>query len=201
MNGDFLMKNAVVVYYHPYNGSYCHAILEATIKGLEKGGYQVDVMDLLADNFNPVMTGADLLAFVKHQMVDEQAQDYVTRLKKAQKLIFIFPIWWELMPAMIKGFIDKVIFPGSTYEYAKTITGMKATLPNLEQTYVISTMNTPKYLYQFVFGNAVKKSMITGTLKKTGLKHVKWLNLTGVKSKTNDQRADWLNKIEHKMAN
>ncbi|WP_412990308.1 NAD(P)H-dependent oxidoreductase [Pediococcus siamensis] len=194
------MKNAVIVYYHPYQGSFCHAILEATTKGLKNSGYQVDVIDLQADKFDPVMSSTDLLAFVKHQMVDEQALDYVKRLKKASKLVFIFPIWWELMPAMVKGFIDKVIFPGSTYEYAKTITGMKTALPFLKQTQVITTMNTPKYVYQFIFGNAVKKALVTGTLKKTGLKNVKWLNLTGVKSRSDEKRQLWLTKIEQNMA-
>lgn len=194
------MKNAVIVYYHPYNGSFCHAILEATKAGLENGGFLVDVIDLQADNFNPVMSSADLLGFVKHQMVDEQSKEYAQRLKLASQLVFIFPIWWELMPAMVKGFIDKVIYPGSTYEYAKTITGMTSSLSNLKQTTIITTMNTPKYIYQFVFGNAIKKAMISGTLKKTGIKNVKWINLSGVKSRTQEKRAAWLCKIEKGMA-
>jgi len=194
------MKNAVIVYYHPYDGSFCHAILESTKKGLMTGGFSVDVIDLQADNFNPVMSSADLLGFVKHQMIDEQSKDYVQRLKKANKLIFIFPIWWELMPAMVKGFIDKVIFPGSTYENAKTVTGMASSLPNLQQTTMITTMNTPKYVYQFIFGNAIKKAMISGTFKKTGIKKIKWINLSGVKSRTQEKRGTWLHKIEKDMA-
>lgn len=194
------MKNAVIVYYHPYNGSFCHAILEATKKGLTTAGFAIDVIDLQADQFDPVMSSADLLGFVKHQMIDEQAKQYAQRLQRATELVFIFPIWWELMPAMVKGFIDKVIFPGSTYEYAKTITGMASSLPNLKQTTVITTMNTPKYIYQFVFGNALKKAMISGTLRKTGLKKVKWLSLSGVKSQTQAKRENWLRMIEKRMA-
>ena len=63
------------------------------------------------------MTSADLLGFVKHQTVDPIAISYAEKIKEADYLVFIFPIWWEMMPALTKGFIDKVIYPGLTYDY------------------------------------------------------------------------------------
>ncbi len=67
------------------------------------------------------------------------------------------------MPAMTKGFIDKVIFPSSTYSYTKSGYGMETMLNNLKSTTVITTMNTPKIMYRFIYGNAIKKALIKGT--------------------------------------
>lgn len=160
-------------------------------------GHQVDVINLDKDGFNPVMTGKDLLAFRDHQVVDEQAKDYVERVQQADHLIFIFPIWWELMPAMTKGFIDKVIFPGATYNYTSSGYGMKSLLKKLKSTTVITTMNTPSLLYRFVFGNAIQKALIRGTFKKTGGKNIKWCSLNMVKSSSDETRKKWLQKIEN----
>lgn len=184
--------NTLVVYCHPYEGSFCHAILENLENGAKETGKKLDVIDLYKNNFNPVMSGKDLLGFVKHQAQDQQAIDYAERLKKADHLILVFPIWWELMPAMMKGFIDKVIFPGQTFEYTKSGLGMTSSLPNLKKTTVITTMNTPKPMYKFVYGNAIKKSLIKGTLKKSGFKNVKWLSFNMVKMKSNEKRQKWL---------
>ncbi len=184
--------NTLVVYCHPYEGSFCHAILENLEDGAKETGKKLDVIDLYKDNFNPVMSGKDLLGFVKHQAQDQQAIDYADRLKKADHLILVFPIWWELMPAMMKGFIDKVIFPGQTFEYTKSGLGMVSSLPNLKKTTVITTMNTPKPMYKFVYGNAIKKSLIKGTLKKSGFKNVKWLSFNMVKMKSDEKRQKWL---------
>lgn len=186
------MKKTVIVYYHPYAGSFCHAILEAAMQGAKSRGSEVDVIDLGADEFNPVMSGADLLAFRKHEMVDEQALAYVDRIKQADELVIVFPIWWELMPAMVKGFIDKVIFPGSTYDYTHGGKGMRTLLTNLSRVQVYCTMNTPGWLYRTLFGNAIHRALILGTLRKSGLRNVHLKTFYGVKGSSDKQRAKWL---------
>lgn len=191
----------LIVYNHPYDGSFCHSILDTVKKGILEGGNEVDIIDLDSDCFNPVMSGEDLLAFRNHKVVDEQAIDYIKRLKQADHLVIIFPIWWELMPSMMKGFIDKVIFPGSIYSYTKSGYGMKTMLNNLKSTTVITTMNTPKLVYKFIYGNTVKKALINGTFKKIGCKNVKWISFNMVKSSSNKKREKWLDSIEKKFAN
>lgn len=70
------------------------------------------------------------------------------------------------MPALTKGFIDKVIFPGAAYEYTASGYGRRTLLPKLRSTTVITTMNTPKLVYRFIFGNAIKQVLLKGTFKK-----------------------------------
>lgn len=191
----------LIVYNHPYEGSFCHSILDTVKKGILEAGNEVDIIDLDRDCFNPVMSGEDLLAFRNHKAVDKQAIDYMKRLKEADHLVLIFPIWWELMPSMMKGFIDKVIFPGSIYSYTKSGYGMKNMLNNLKSTTVITTMNTPKLVYKLIYGNTVKKALINGTFKKIGFKNVKWISFNMVKSTSDKKRKKWLDNIEKKFSN
>lgn len=189
----------LIVYNHPYDGSFCHGILETVKSSILKSGNEIDVIELDKDDFNPVMTAEDLRGFLEHKIVDEKALNYANRLKNADSLVMIFPIWWELMPALTKGFIDKVIFPGAVYEYSKNGIGMNSTLSNLKSTTVITTMNTPKILYKFKFGNAIEKSLIRGTFKKLGFRNVKWINLDMVKFSKSEKRQKWLDDISRKI--
>lgn len=192
------MKVAIV-YNHPYEGSYCKAILDTVLSGVAKAGNEADVLNLDQEGFNPVMTAADLKAFVMQKPIDPQVLAYQTRLQQADHLVFIFPIWWELMPAMTKGFIDKVIFPGLAYSQEKNSMRMKPLLTNIKSVTVISTMNTPSWLYSILFGNAVRKALLVGTFWKTGYKNRKWINLTQVKSASPAKRQSWLKKIEERF--
>lgn len=188
----------VIVFNHPYEGSYCNAILNSVTKGLQKANHEVDLIHLDKEGFNPVMTSQDLKAFVERKPIDPKVIEYKERLEQADHLVFIFPIWWELMPAMTKGFIDKVIFPGVAYEY-KSDYKMSPLFKKIKSVTVITTMNTPKVLYRFIFGNAIRKAIITGTFWKTGYKNRKWISFNMVKMVSDEKRKLWLDKVEKRF--
>lgn len=191
----------VIVFNHPYEGSFCNAILQSVTKGLDSAKHQIDLIHLDKDNFNPVMTAGDLKGFRDKKPIDPKVIEYSNRIKNAEHLVFIFPIWWELMPAMTKGFIDKVIFPGTAYDYTNTSnTRMKPLWGKLKGITMISTMNTPKWLYWFLFGNAVKKAMLLGTFWKIGFKNRRWMSFNQVKMVSADKRKNWLTELENKFA-
>lgn len=190
----------VIVFNHPYAGSFCHAILAAVAKGLRKSNHQIDLIDLDNEDFDPVMTAADLKAFRDRKPIDRKVMEYKQRLDQADHLIFIFPIWWELMPALTKGFIDKVIFPGVAYDYTPGGDGMIPLFKNLRAVTVITTMNTPGIVYYLFFGNAIRKAIITGVFWKIGYKNRKWINLSMVKSVSNNKRLKWLTTLENRFA-
>lgn len=191
----------VIVFNHPYEGSFCNAILQAVTNGLNKGSHQIDLIHLDKDKFNPVMTAGDLKGFRDKKPIDPKVIEYSDKIKNADHLVFIFPIWWELMPAMTKGFVDKVIFPGVAYDYTnKENTRMKPLWDNLKGVTMITTMNTPNWLYWLLFGNAIKKAMILGTFWKIGFKNRKWISFNQVKMVTQEKRQQWLSQIEHKFS-
>ena len=191
----------LIVFNHPYDGSYCNAILGSVLAGLRKAGQEADLLHLDKDGFNPVMTAEDLKGFKEGRPVDPKVLEYRDRLEKADHLVLIFPIWWELMPAMTKGFIDKVIFPGVAYDYDHSGRWPKMVkrFHRLQGVTLITTMNTHSFFYRLIFGNAIKRAMFTGTFWKMGYGNRKWINLNMVKFVSEKKRKYWLEKIERRF--
>lgn len=106
------------------------------------------------------------------------------------------------MPAMTKGFIDKVIFPGIAYDNDSS-----GRFPRMKKRWklngitVITTMNTPSLIYRIVFGNAVKKALFNGTFWKLGFKNRKWISFNMVKFVDDKKRAKWLKLLEKHFEN
>lgn len=190
----------VIVFNHPNEGSFGNAILNAVVNGLKSANHEVDLMHLDNDGFNPVMSKADLKGFVEHKPIDPQVIDYNERLEKANHLIFIFPIWWDLMPAMTKGFIDRVLFPGVAYDHHPRGFGLVPLLKGLKGVTVITTMNKPKIMYSLLIGNLIKKAMIKSVFKTMGYKNLKWISYNLVKSVSQEKRVKWLMGVEIKFS-
>ncbi len=189
-----------IVFNHPYEGSYNHAILSSVTKGLQKANHEVDLMHLDHDGFNPAMSTADLKAFVDHQPIDPQVIDYTKRLEKADHLIFIFPIWWDLMPAMTKGFIDRVLSPGVVYDHHPRGFGLVPLLKNLKSVTIITTMNKPKIMYSLLIGNLIRKAMLRSVFKTMGYKNLNWISFASVKSVSQEKRKKWLINLENNFS-
>lgn len=190
----------VIVFNHPNEGSYCNAILQSVTKGLQKANREIDVMHLDNDGFNPAMSKADLKAFVDHQPIDPQVIDYNERLKEANHLIFIFPIWWDIMPATTKGFIDRVLFPGVVYNHHPRGFGLIPLLTNLKSITIITTMNKPGIMYSLLIGNLIRKVMIRSVFNTMGYKNLHWISFTSVKQVSQERRVKWLSNLENKFS-
>ncbi|ANW23278.1 NADPH:quinone reductase [Vibrio coralliilyticus] len=198
----------LVVFNHPYEGSYCNAILNSVTRSLNQSGHDVDLIHLDNEEFDPVIRAQELKAFAlarkapqdAQQLLSRQVMQYKERLEEAEHIVFIFPIWWELMPAMTKGFIDKLIFPSIAYNYKGESSSMYCTLSKLTGVTMITTMNTPSLIYRVLFGNAIKKAMLMGTFWKIGVKKRNWINFASVKSVSQEKRKSWLDDIEKNFA-
>ncbi|MEG0948074.1 MAG: NAD(P)H-dependent oxidoreductase [Bacteroidales bacterium] len=97
----------LIVYAHPNPNSFNHAILEKVIDKLTVLGATVEVRDLYKINFNPCLSLADIEAVRKGEVLPDvkTEQEYINQ---ADKIIFISPIWWNLLPAILKGYFDRV---------------------------------------------------------------------------------------------
>jgi NAD(P)H dehydrogenase (quinone) len=196
------MKTAII-FNHPYEGSYCSAILQSVTTGLNRARHVIDLFHLDNDEFDPVMRAKDLKGFKDGVPCDPKVIAYRERLSEADHLIFIFPVWWELMPAMTKGFIDKVIFPGVAYDYdlSGRYPKMIKRFHKIQSITLITTMNTPSLVYRLVFGNAIKRALFAGTFWKLGYKNRKWISFNMVKFVKEEKRIKWLEKLEERFAN
>jgi len=190
----------VIVFNHPNEGSYCNAILQSVTIGLQKADHEVDLMHLDNDGFNPAMSKSDLKAFVEHRPVDPQVIDYNQRLKEADHLILIFPIWWDIMPAMTKGFIDRVLSPGVAYDHHPRGFGLVPLLKKLKSVTIITTMNKPRIMYSLLIGNLIRKTMLRSVFKTIGYKNLHWISFTSVKRVSKERRVKWLSGLENRFS-
>jgi NAD(P)H dehydrogenase (quinone) len=105
----------LIVYAHPNPKSFNHAILETISQELQKKKREFTVRDLYRIGFNPVLSTKDLLA-IQNGAVPKDIKKEQNYISKADTLIFVFPIWWSAMPAMLKGYIDRVFSLGFAYD-------------------------------------------------------------------------------------
>ena len=191
----------VIIFDHPYTAtagnnvphhrSFLAALLQRVMTQLRQENNDIDLMDLHADGFNPVMSAADLSKCLRLHATEHQITNYQQRLLAADRIIFMFPVWWEVMPAMTKGFLDKVYAKGQLYQ-ADT---MKTKLTKQPKIDIITTMSTPNLLYRLVFGAPLAKLLFRGTFLKTRLWHFKWHNFAQVEKKPLAQRQQILQKF------
>ncbi len=184
---------AVVIYSHPWEKSFNRAILNTVVQSIEQYEGIADVIDLYKDNFNPVLSVKDLAVYKDGKTTDSQAENYLERIEQADHLFIIFPVWWYSLPAMLKGFMDKVLLKNRVYDTSKTIPEEK--LNFLKSTTVISTMNSPAWYYRLIMCNTLKFSFINGTLKFCGVKNIKWFKISNVSGIDDAKRKLWLEKI------
>lgn len=108
--------DALVIYAHPNPKSFNHAIKEKVEHTLSGMGKTFKVVDLYSLNFNPVLTGEDLYNIFVNNTVSEDIKQHQELISNAGFLIFIHPVWWSGMPAILKGYIDRVFTYGFAYK-------------------------------------------------------------------------------------
>lgn len=106
----------MVLHAHPLDTSYNRSLCNAVVETLKAKGHQVDLVDLYAENFNPVLSREDRLKY--HDVPDNITPDlkpYVDRLMTAEGLVVVHPVWNYGFPAILKGYFDKVFMPGVSF--------------------------------------------------------------------------------------
>ncbi|WP_158968238.1 NAD(P)H-dependent oxidoreductase [Chachezhania sediminis] len=106
---------ALVVYCHPRPESFTAAIKATVLARLDAAGAEVEVLDLYAEGFDPVMDGPENAAYLACSLGKAHVLDHVQALEWCDTLIFVYPTWWYGMPAMLKGWLDRVLLPGSAF--------------------------------------------------------------------------------------
>jgi NAD(P)H dehydrogenase (quinone) len=109
------MKSALVLFAHPVGESFSAAVKTTVVDALIASGWTVDLCDLYAEGFDPVMTAAERRGYHDTAANTLTVQTYVDRLRAAEALVMVFPVWNFGFPAILKGFIDRVFLPGVSF--------------------------------------------------------------------------------------
>ena len=107
----------LVILAHPREGSFNHAIANSSIKTLEDNGYEVVLHDLYAENFDPMLTDEEI---PKNAEIDPLKEKHCQEFSCVNGIIIVHPNLWGMPPAILKGWIDRVIRAGVAYQFVES---------------------------------------------------------------------------------
>ncbi len=143
---------ALVVYCHPVADSFCAAVRAAAEAGLADGGHEVEVIDLYAEAFRPALDEGERLAHLEPAPdgLDPVLVRHIERLQAAELLVFVYPTWWYGLPAMLKGWIDRVMRIGVAYDLPPGANVITPELRHIRRIAVVTTYGSPWWLIRYV---------------------------------------------------
>lgn len=180
-----------IIFAHPWHGSFGKVILDTITKKYENNNIPYEIIDLNKDNFNPVLVESELALYSKGKFTDPLVGKYQNQLKNSDEVIFIYPVWWMNMPAILKGFFDKVLLYGYAYNYDNGWTP----LLNINKTTVITTSEQETKNFKEA-GDPIN-DFISNTLTSVGINNSTWFNCDKITSGSDGHRKDFLKKIEN----
>ena len=187
--------NVLVINGHPREDSFSDALTKSFIEGANAGGVIITELKLTDLSFNPNV----IKPSPRHQYFEDDINLSQQLILEADHLVFIYPTWWGTMPALLKGFIDRVFTPGFAFNEIEGGTGYEPLLKG-RSAQIITTMDTPKWVYHLIYRapghNAIKRA----TLNFCGISPIQSFIITPVKHSSEAQRKKWLMQVKDKGA-
>ncbi len=193
--------NVLLVLAHPCPDSFNHACATAAITGLERAGHTVELIDLYADRFVAAMSLDERLAYeTDTPILDSQIDDHAARLKRAEALVFVYPTWWSGLPAILKGWLERVMVPGVSFEFDPVTGKVRPALQHVRRLIGVSTYGSPRRNVLLINDNG--RRIITRALRMScGWRtRTTWLGLYAMDTSTEADRRAFLDRIETRMA-
>ena len=189
----------VVVLAHPNSDSFSHAIADRACAGLRGAGHDVHMLDLYAQGFRATMSLDDHAAYHGDQpAIDPMVVDHCALVMRAEALVFIYPTWWSSLPAILKGWLERVMLPGVAFVFDDK-GKVRPGLTNVRRIVGISTYGSPRSYVRLINDNG--RRTITRALRlNTGLRaRTSWLGLYAIDSAAPIHRSEFLDRVEQRM--
>lgn len=185
---------ALVILAHPDSRSFNHAIAGAAVTALQDLGHQVVFHDLEKEGFDPVLPAREI---PEEGKLDAAIRKHCDDLATADGIVVIHPNWWGMPPAILKGWIDRVIRPGVAYCFREGDSGegVPVGLLRAKTAIVFNTSNTPTYCEQSVFGDPLEALWKTCIFDLCGVKAFHRRMFGVMVTSTPEQRARWLDEV------
>jgi putative NADPH-quinone reductase len=184
-------RNVLIILGHPQKDSFCAALAEAYAAGARDAGCEVRTLALGDLDFDPVRrTGYGEAPPLEPDLLRAQND-----IAWADHLVFAYPNWWGTMPALLKGFIDRVILPGFAFRYRPDSRWWDRLLKG-KSAQLLVTMDTPPLWYRWVIGRPGHNQMRRSVLGFCGVKPVKVSQFGPVKTSRPGTRDKWLRKAQ-----
>jgi len=185
-----------VVHCHPLTESFDHALFVAIVETLRGNGHDVIATDLYREGFQPAMTEAERRSYMGNDYDLSAVAPYAETLKKVDGLILCFPHWWFTMPAVLKGWVDRVWGPGVAFTYDPKDNHLRPALRNIKLFGVVTSYGSPWWIVHVFAGNAGHKVLMRG-MKPLCAKDARsfYLAQYGMDASTAEQRQAFLQKV------
>lgn len=176
---------------HPDEESYCRALSRAYGDGAKSSSAEVKTIVVADLDFNPNLQ----FGYRKRTELEPDLLKAQELLKWAEHIVWVYPVWWGSVPAIMKGFLDRVLLPGyafskiegSMVKWDKHLSGRSARL--------ICTMDQPTWYYRWVYGRPSTRAMKNLTMNFIGIKKVKTTLIGPIRLSTDQFRSKWLEKV------
>ncbi len=187
------MKISVILA-HPRPGSFSHAIAGEVAATIRASGHTVIVHDLCAEQFDPVLPYDEI---PRDAALPPVIALHCREIAAADGIVFVHPDWWGMPPAILKGWIDRVLRPGVAYRFAETDTGggIPVGLLVAKAVLVFNTSNTPAEREREVFGDPLERLWKDCIVSFCGIPvfHRKMFGV--IVTSTAEQRKAWLAEV------
>ncbi|MGV3662278.1 MAG: NAD(P)H-dependent oxidoreductase [Prosthecobacter sp.] len=173
--------HVLVIDAHPRGDSYCHALAGAVVEGAEASLHEVRLLALRDLHFDPHYT-------------EQELEPCLARCQEslcwAEHIVLVYPVWWGTMPALLKGWLDRVLLPG--FAFADREDGGWDGLLNGRSATLVVTMDTPLWVFRWILRAPSLQALRAATLGFCGISPVRTLLFSPVKTSTPQQRERWL---------
>ena len=189
----------VLVVAHPDPESFTHAIAATAIAGLQRAGHEVSVLDLYEEEFRPAMSLDERLAYHGDRpILDPMVERHARIVQDADALVFVYPTWWSTMPAILKGWLERVMVPGVGFVFDDK-QRVRPGLTNVRRLVGISTYGAPRWYVAAMHDNGRRTLMRALRLNTSRLTRRTWLGLYDIDNSTTAARTEFLTKVEARM--
>ena len=187
-----MSKRILVILGHPSDNSFCRALADSYVKGAETAGNEVQFISLGKLIFDPVLHDG----YAKIQHLEPDLISAQSAISWAQHLVFVYPTWWGTMPALLKGFIDRIFLPGFAFKYREGSMLWDRLLAG-RSAHLLVTMDSPPWYYRWMVRMPGHNQMKRAILEFSGVKPVAISNFGPIKSSSPQQREKWLAQTTH----
>jgi len=184
------MKKILIINGHPNPSSFNFGIAESYLKGAIASGAEVEIITIAALNFNPNLQ----FGYQKRTELERDLLESWEKIKRADHLVWIHPVWWGGLPAITKGFIDRLFLPGMAFQYRENSVWWDKLLKG-KTAHIITTLDQPGWYYRFSYGRPSVNQLKKSTLEFCGVKPVKVSYIGIIKTATDFQREKWLQEV------
>jgi NAD(P)H dehydrogenase (quinone) len=187
--------NLSVILAHPDRQSFNHAIADSAVAQLKKNGHDVAFHDLYAEQFDPILPSEEI---PNGAPLPSEIKQHCDEIASADGIVIVHPNWWGQPPAILKGWVDRVIRPDVAYKFLEGDSGegVPVGLLKAERALVFNTANTRPEREQEAFGDPLQLLWKNCIFDLCGVKTFYRETFTVVVTSTPEERQGWLRKVE-----